>query len=118
MTGLIAQLHGRGMAHGDLEKLDNILITPEGAPALVDFAASIMSGMNPLSALALPYLQENDRRAVYKLKSEMAPDLLTHDEDVKLHTRSGAERAFRRLRRYIRKPVKRLSEQEGEGDAP
>lgn len=114
MTGLIAQLHGRGIAHGDLEKLDNVLITPDGAPAVVDFAAAIMSGMNPLSALALPYVEENDRRAVYKLKSRYAPRLLTAEEDVRLHTRTRAEVIFRRLRKYIRRPVKRLSSQNGE----
>ncbi|MFO8082080.1 MAG: RIO1 family regulatory kinase/ATPase, partial [Armatimonadota bacterium] len=48
LTSLIAQLHGRGIAHGDLEKLDNILITGSGEPAVVDFAAAIMSGLNPL----------------------------------------------------------------------
>ncbi|MFW5866368.1 MAG: hypothetical protein ACOCX2_01040 [Armatimonadota bacterium] len=113
MTGLVAQLHGRGIAHGDLEKLDNILVDADGAPAVVDFAAAIMSGMNPLSALALPYVEENDRRAVYKLKSRLAPDLLTEEEDVKLHSRSRVEVAFRRVRKYIRRPVKRLSAQSG-----
>jgi RIO-like serine/threonine protein kinase len=116
LTGLIAQLHGRGVAHGDLEKLDNILVTSNGFPAIVDFAAAIMSGMNPLSALALPYIQQNDRRAVYKLKSKYAPEQLTEEESVKLHQRSRAEVLFRRARKYIRAPVKRWSAREGAGD--
>lgn len=117
LTGLIAQLHGRGVAHGDLEKLDNILVTTDGEPAIVDFAAAIMAGINPLSALALPYIEENDRRAVYKLKSQFAPEQLSEDEDRRLHTRSRAEVIFRRARNYIRRPVKRLSAQEGEREA-
>ncbi|MBD3292793.1 MAG: hypothetical protein GF393_07690 [Armatimonadia bacterium] len=114
LTGLIAQLHGRGVAHGDLEKLDNILVTPDGLPAIVDFAAAIMSGLNPLSALALPYIEQNDRRAVYKLKAKYAPGQLSEEEDVKLHERSRAEVLFRRARKYIRAPVKRWSAREGE----
>lgn len=114
LTALIAQLHGRGVAHGDLEKLDNILITPDGEPAIVDFAAAIMAGLNPLSALALPYIEQNDRRAVYKLKSRFAPDQLTAEEDERLHERGRAEVIFRKLRKYIRRPVKSLSAQEDE----
>lgn len=115
LTGLIAQLHGRGVAHGDLEKLDNVLITPDGSPAIVDFAAAVMSGLNPLSALALPLIEQNDRRAVYKLKSKYAPEQLTEEEAAELHDRSRVEVLFRRARKYIRGPVKRLSAQEGEG---
>jgi len=114
LTSLIAQLHSRGVAHGDLERLDNILVTPGGEPAIVDFAAAIMSGLNPLSAIALPYIEENDRRAVYKLKSRYAPELLTEEEDRRLHSRGRAEVLFRRMRKYIRRPVKSLSAQDEE----
>ncbi len=114
MTALIAQLHGRGIAHGDLEKLDNILVTADGSPVIVDFAAAVMAGMNPLAAIVLPHLQENDRRAVYKLKSRLAPHLLTDEEESKLHSRGRAEVLFRRARKYIRRPVKRLATKSGE----
>lgn len=116
LTALIARLHGRGIAHGDLERLNNILITTDGTPAVVDFAAAIMAGLNPLSAIALPHLQENDRRAVYKLKSKLAPHLLTAEEDARLHSRSRAEVIFRRARKYIRRPVKRLATSDEESD--
>jgi len=118
LTALIARLHARGVAHGDLEKLDNILVTPRGHPAIVDFAAAIMAGLNPLAALALPYIEANDRRAVYKLKSQFAPELLTEEEREKLKARGRAEVIFRRARNYIRRPVKSLAAQEEEGDAP
>lgn len=114
LTSLIERLHGRGIAHGDLERLDNILVTPGGEPAIVDFAAAIMSGLNPLSAIALPYVEENDRRAVYKLKSRYVPELLTEEEDRRLHSRGRVEVLFRRARKYIRRPVKSLSAQDEE----
>jgi len=118
LTTLIEQLHARGVAHGDLEKLDNILVTPTGEPALVDFAAAIMVGGNPLAAVVLPYIEANDFRAIYKLKSQYAPELLTGEEREKLHARSRAEVVFRRARTYIRRPVKSLSARHGEDDAP
>jgi len=118
LTSLIEQLHARGVAHGDLEKLDNILVTPAGEPAIVDFAAAIMAGRNPLAALVLPQVEANDFRAVYKLKSQYAPELLTDEEREKLHARSRAEVIFRKVRAYIRRPVKSLAARDGEGDAP
>lgn len=109
---LVRCLHSRGIAHGDLEKLDNILITPSGEPALVDFAAAVMSGANPLAALLLPYIQESDYRGIYKLKERYAPALLSEAQRHFLHNRSAAERLFRRLRVYVRNPVKALSSEE------
>ncbi|HUS80305.1 MAG TPA: RIO1 family regulatory kinase/ATPase [Armatimonadota bacterium] len=110
LTEMVAALHARGIAHGDLEKLDNIMVTPDGEPALVDFTSAILSGANPLAALALPEVMDNDRRAIYKLKECCAPHLLTAAEREALRTRGGLELWFRNMRRYVRAPVKRLSD--------
>ncbi|MFO8079848.1 MAG: hypothetical protein R6V07_06020 [Armatimonadota bacterium] len=75
-----------------------------------------MSGLNPLAALVLPHIQQNDRRAVYKLKSKLAPELLTEEEDIRLHERGRAEVIFRRARKYVRRPVKRLATDNGEDE--
>lgn len=109
LSEMVAQLHGAGVAHGDLEKLDNILITPQGEPAMVDFTSAIMSGANPLAALALPEVMDNDRRAICKLKAEFAPHLLTEAEEQFLHTRGPLETWFRSWREYVRHPAQRLS---------
>jgi len=116
LSRMVECIHQRGMAHGDLEKLDNVLVTPEGEPALVDFAAAIIAGANPLAALALPYIRENDRRAICKLKQKFAPELLTDDERERLQRRSTAEVWFRRVRKYIRRPVKTLAGVNGDRD--
>jgi tRNA A-37 threonylcarbamoyl transferase component Bud32 len=110
LVRLIDQIHACGVAHGDLEKLDNNLLTPEGAPVIVDFAAAVIAGINPVAALVLPQIEANDFRAVYKLKSLHAPHLLTDEEREKLHARSRAEIIFRRVRTYIRTPMKRWAE--------
>lgn len=106
---LIGKLHRCGVAHGDLEKLDNIMITPDGEPALVDFTSAIVSGASPVAALALSEIMANDVRAVYKLKAHFAPDLLTPDEERVLHERGKGETWFREKRRYVRSTVRALS---------
>ena len=106
---LIGQMHERGVAHGDLEKLDNIMVTPDAEPALVDFTSAIVSGASPVAALVLPEIMANDVRAVYKLKANFAPDLLSPDEERALHERGRGETWFRAQRRYIRSAVRALS---------
>ena len=109
LARLVDNLHIRGVAHGDLEKLDNILVMDDGSPAVVDFAAAIMPGLTPLAALALPHVCANDYRAIAKLKERVAPELLSEKERRRLHYRTPAELWFRRIRTYIRDRVKRMA---------
>ncbi len=117
LINLIVALHERGVAHGDLEHLDNILVTPDMRPAVVDFAAAVMTGSNPVAAFVWPYVAENDFRAICKLKAWCAPELLSESERRTLQRRSAAEMWFRRARRYVRGPVKTLATDPDE-DAP
>lgn len=109
LTRIIDELHARGIAHGDLEKLDNILVRSDGRPAVVDFAAAIMVGLNPLAALAFPHVAANDCRAVLKLKSVYAPELLDDEERARLTRRTLVETCFRRFRGYVRRAVTALA---------
>lgn len=109
LTHIIEELHRRGIAHGDLENLDNIMVTTDGNPAIIDFAAAIMLGLNPLAALAFPYVRDNDYRAILKLKSVYAPELLTADEAERLAQCTLAETAFRHVRGYVRRAVLALT---------
>jgi len=118
LTDLIDALHERGIAHGDLEHLDNILVTAEMRPALVDFAAAVMTGSNPIAAFAWPYVVANDLRAICKLKAQFAPELLSADERCTLARRSALEAWFRRVRRYVRGPVKALATDPDEDARP
>lgn len=106
LTRAVKDLHARGIVHGDLKKLENILVTAEGEPALVDFTAAFVTGSNPATALVLPFIAEDDLRAVCKLKERCAPHLLSDQEARFLAERSAIERGFRRLRRHVRSAVK------------
>ncbi len=112
LLSLIERLHVRGIAHGDLKKLENILIDKDNRPVLIDFTAAILTGSSPLAAIALPYVFEDDLRAVYKLKKRRAPALLTPEETAFLERMSPEERVFRSIRGCVRQPVKRLSRSE------
>lgn len=109
LTHIIDELHRRGIAHGDLENLDNIMVAVNGNPAIVDFTAAIMLGLNPLAALAFPYVRDNDYRAILKLKSVYAPELLTADEAERLAQRTPAETVFRHVRDYVRRAIRVLT---------
>ncbi len=111
---MIAQIHARAMAHGDLKRLPNILVQPDGMPALVDLSAAIMSGSNPIVAAILGYIQDDDLRAVAKLKKRQAPELLTQEEIDRLAWKPLAERMWRWLREYLRPWIQRRSDPDGE----
>jgi hypothetical protein len=109
LAELVAGLHALGVVHGDLKKLENILVTPDGRPVVVDFTAAFVNGSDPVAALVFPWICDDDVRAIYKLKLRCAPHLLTAEEEAFLNQRGLAERFFRWFRRYIRYAAKMLS---------
>ncbi len=106
---LVRRIHSRGVAHGDLRRLPNVLIDSYDYPVLVDFTAAVISGSSPLAALILPHMFENDLRGIYKLKLRHAPALLTADEEAFLKQRGLEEKLFRRVRDRVRGPLQRLA---------
>ncbi|MFO7947546.1 MAG: hypothetical protein R6V19_12115 [Armatimonadota bacterium] len=111
---LVGQLHSRGLAHGDLHNLYNILIDEASHPVIVDYTSAILTGSNPLAAVALPHLYDDDIRGIYKLKTCRRRDMLTDEEKAFMHHRSLAENVFRALRELVRTPAKKLASMEQE----
>ena len=67
---LVAAMHRRGVAHNDLHKEPNWLVTPDGGPAILDFQmASRMRGQGPWARM----LVREDRRHALKHKRHDAP---------------------------------------------
>lgn len=79
---LVDEMHARGVAHCDLRSEGNILVTPSGEPAFVDFVAHMArpSRWNLPLRWAYARLCEADRVAVARLKRTHAPDALTAEE--------------------------------------
>jgi hypothetical protein len=81
LARLVDRIHERGVAHLDLRKRDNILVSAEGVPSIIDFNASFCFDPGSLGArLVFPVLRRVDRAALLKWKSHLVPDLLTPAE--------------------------------------
>jgi len=82
LEALVESVHARGMAYVDMNKPDNVLVTPGGRPFLVDFQISWAPrpSRGPLGRLKrrlLALFQEADRYHVRKLKRLYRGDLMT-----------------------------------------
>jgi len=66
----IQTMHVRGVAHGDLKRKDNILITEAGQPVILDFGTAVLRphGWNPLKHRLFEFLKQTDLNAWIKLK--------------------------------------------------
>ncbi|HEU4403544.1 MAG TPA: hypothetical protein VFT43_15710 [Candidatus Polarisedimenticolia bacterium] len=87
LVRLVDAVHARGVAHIDLRKRDNILVTEAGEPYLIDFNASCCFDPGTLAArLIFPLLRRIDASAVLKWKARLAPGLLD-ETDRRRHRR-------------------------------
>ena len=94
LQSLVAQIHARGVVHVDLRKRDNILVTEDGRPCIIDFNASFCFEPDGLGTrLLFPLLRRVDDSAILKWKHRLAPELLTRAE-------SARHRLMTRLRRF------------------
>mgnify|MGYP000512244350 FL=1 len=66
----IQAMHQRGVAHGDLKKKDNILITPDGHPVIVDLGTAVLQkpGWHPLNHRLFDLIKRTDLNAWVKHK--------------------------------------------------
>jgi hypothetical protein len=74
---LLARLHRRGVAHNDLAKEPNWLVTPAGAPAIVDFQLALVA---PRRGRVFRSLAREDLRHLLKHKRRYCPERLTARE--------------------------------------
>ena len=91
---LLARLHRRGIAHNDLAKEPNWLVTSHGLPAILDFQlATIHRRRTSLFRL----LAREDLRHLLKHKRTYCPQRLTLRQKAILATPSVAARLLRRF---------------------
>jgi predicted Ser/Thr protein kinase len=76
-AGLLRRMHRHGVAHNDLAKEPNWLVTPTGEPALLDFQ---MASFRPQRGYLFRILAREDLRHLLKHKRTYRPDLLTARE--------------------------------------
>ena len=103
---IVKNIHARGVAFVDLAKKENVVVTTDGRPFLIDFqiSMSLREGRGPVALLwnaVVRMMQRADIYHVYKHKRRIQPDLLT-EEDLSTHARKPW---FSRVHKYLfRKP--------------
>jgi hypothetical protein len=114
---LLARLHRRGIAHNDLAKEPNWLVTPGGTPALVDFQLALVS---PRRGRLFRTLGREDIRHLLKHKRSYCPAELTARERRILATPSAVSRAWmatgKRAYTFVTRRLIGWSDREGAGD--
>ena len=74
---LLRRVHRLGIAHNDLAKEPNWLVTPNGEPAILDFQ---MASFRPRRGLLFRIMAREDIRHLLKHKRTYRPDLLSRRE--------------------------------------
>lgn len=114
---LLRGMHRRGVAHNDLAKEPNWLVTPEGHPALVDFQLALVS---PGRGRLFRALARDDIRHLLKHKRNYCPTPLTRRELRILATPSLPARLWMKTGKKLYLGVTRgllgWADREGAGD--
>lgn len=114
---LVAALHRRGVAHNDLAKEPNWLVTPIGAPALVDFQLATVSARRGRLFRALA---REDLRHLLKHKRLYCPESLTARERRILATPAATSRLWmatgKPAYRFVTRRLLGWADREGAGD--
>jgi predicted Ser/Thr protein kinase len=99
VQNVIDGIHQRGVAHGDLKRRSNLILTPQGEIYLIDFAAATIGGrpFHPFANWLQKQMAAIDDKALPRLKRFVAPELLTEADQQKLDNPTTLEKLARRL---------------------
>jgi RIO-like serine/threonine protein kinase len=114
---LLRRLHAQGVVHNDLAKEPNWLVTPDGAPALVDFQLAMIRRRSTRLFRALAH---DDLRHLLKHKRTYLPQRLSARQKRVLATPSLVTRLWmstgKRVYRFVTRRLLRWADREGAGD--
>ena len=99
MLEVIEAIHARGVAHGDLKRKDNVLVTKDSRPCLIDFGVSVYRkpGFHPFNHFRHSFSHQHDFNAWVKHKYNNDFDNLS-PEDARYFRPLWIERVSRRLK--------------------
>ncbi len=114
---LLVRMHRAGVAHNDLAKEPNWLVTPDGRPALVDFQLATVS---PRRGPMFRILAREDVRHLLKHKRTYRSGHLTGRQQRMLSTPSGLSRLWKATGKqaylFVTRGVLGWADREGAGD--
>lgn len=110
LKAAIAEMHAAGVAHNDLRNPTNTLVTPAGEPVLVDLVACFCRGQNwnVLNHWLFDKFAKVDQSSITKIKTRVAPELLSDNEINPEEIAGKAGMAAKNLGQKIRKLSKRF----------
>lgn len=99
LLDVINAMHARGVAHGDLKSRNNVMVTSDGNPVIIDLGAALIRrpGWHPINHRLFEYLRRIDHNGWIKLKYRGYKGISPADRH--LLDRSLIERITSRLRR-------------------
>lgn len=97
-------MHGRGVAHSDLQKKDNLLVTRDGRPCLLDYGVAVIRkpGFAPFNHFHFRFAARLDLNQWVKLKYRGRPEQASA-ADSRLYRRTWIERQARALKAVSRR---------------
>ena len=101
MLTTINLIHDRGVAHGDLKRKDNILVTRDSRPCLIDFGVSIFRkpGFHPFNHFRHSFSHQHDFNAWVKHKyNRRFQDISA--EDLQYHRPLRIEQLARAIKKF------------------
>ena len=114
---LLAQLHFQGITHNDLAKEPNLLVLPDGSPALLDLQ---LGRFTRRRGAWFRLLAREDLRHLLKHKRSYCPDALSERELHILATPSLPARLWRRSGKrvylWVTRRILKWQDREGAGD--
>ena len=114
---LVRLLHRYGVAHNDLAKEPNWLVTPDGSPAVIDFQ---LASISQRRGLIFRILAREDLRHLFKLKRGYCPAFLSSRQRSILARPSPVSRLWmvsgKRLYLWITRSLLGWADREGAGD--
>lgn len=96
MAKVVEGMHARGVAHGDLKRRSNLLLTPDNNVVIIDFAAAIVA-KGPISTKLMQAVAEVDDKSLPRLKKFVAPELLTEEDKWKLENPTKLEKWAKKI---------------------
>ena len=111
MLATIKAIHERGVAHGDLKRKDNILVTDDSRPCLIDFGVSVFRkpGFHPFNHFRHGFSHQHDFNAWVKHKydrkfQDISPEDAQYHRPLRIERIARViKRAWLKLKRSIKK---------------
>jgi predicted Ser/Thr protein kinase len=99
---IISDFHAAGVAHGDLKRKDNVLVTAAEQPFVIDFGTAVARNGNLWDRLTFRLVRRFDNHAWIKAKYGGDYDAISA-EDLRWYRPTVLEKTFRFVQRLWRK---------------